>query len=87
MSESEKKAKPFFCTVVSDKTDKSRVAVHERLVKHARYNKYIRRRTRMMFHDETNESKSGDKVLISASRPYSARKRFCLLKVVEKAAE
>ena len=85
MSENQKKAKPIFGVVTSDKMAQSRVAVVERLIKHPEYKKYIRRTTRVMFHDQNNESKTGDKVLMEPSRPYSARKRFKLLKIVEKA--
>lgn len=82
----EKKSKPVFGVVTSDKMDKSRVVTVERLVKHARYGKYLKRRTKLMFHDEQNLSRIGDSVLIIPSRPYSNRKRFNLLKVVNKAA-
>lgn len=74
--------RPFRCVVTSDKMKKSRVGVIERLVKHASYGKYIRRRTKVMFHDETEQSHMGDEVLIIQTRPLSARKRFQLLKIV-----
>lgn len=83
----EKKAKPFTGVVTSDKMDKSRVVTVERLVKHERYGKYIKRRTKLMFHDEKNESHLGDTVQVVAARPHSARKRFDLLKIVRKADE
>ncbi len=81
------KAKPFRCVVTSDKMDKSRVGTVERLVKHARYNKYIRRRTKLMFHDEKNETQIGDTVLISHSKTFSNRKKFELTKIEKKAVE
>ena len=77
-----KKSRPIACTVMSDSMEKSRVGLVERLVKHPRYHKYIKRSTRIMFHDEGGETKVGDKVLVEPSRPYSARKRFRLLKVL-----
>lgn len=83
--ETEKKSKPFSGLVTSDKMDKSRVVTVERLVKHEQYGKYIKRRTKLMFHDEKNESRIGDTVLVIPSRPHSARKRFDLLKIVAKA--
>lgn len=83
--EKEKKSKPFSGLVTSDKMDKSRVVTVERLVKHEQYGKYIKRRTKLMFHDEKNESRIGDTVLVIPSRPHSARKRFDLLKIVAKA--
>ena len=82
-----KKSKPLLGVVTSDKMSKARVCKVERMVKHSRYNKYIKRSTKIMFHDEENTSKLGDSVLIIPSRPYSARKRFSLLKVVEQAKD
>lgn len=82
-----KKTKPISCTVTSDCMDKSRVGVVERLVKHRQYEKYIRRSTKIMFHDEKNEAKVGDKVLIAPSRPHSARKRFSLVKILESTSQ
>jgi small subunit ribosomal protein S17 len=82
-----KKAKPIQCRVVTDKMNKSRVAEVDRLVKHARYGKFLRRTTRLMFHDETNSTKVGDVVLVESSRPLSAHKKFKLVQIVEKARE
>lgn len=83
----EKKSRPIRCVVTSDKMNKSRVGTYERLVKHERYGKYIRRRTKVMFHDETNVSKLGDEVLVSPSRPMSSRKKYKLDQVVRKAKD
>ena len=82
-----KKARPLVCLVSSDKMNKSRVGTVTRLVKHATYGKYIKRRTKVMFHDEKNESKLGDRVLVSAGRPHSSRKAFELVKILERARE
>ena len=73
------------CTVTSDKMEKSRVAVVERLVKHDTFGKYIRRRTKLMFHDAKNVTRIGDEVLVRQTRPLSARKKFELVKVVREA--
>ena len=78
------KTRPIKVVVLSDKMNKSRVGVQERLVMHEEFGKYIRRRTKFMFHDEKNETNVGDVVLIKPSRPLSARKRYALLKVVQK---
>lgn len=78
------KAKPIRCVVVSDKMTKSRTAVQTRLVQDPTYKKYMKRRTRLMFHDEKNISKVGDEVLVKPSRPYSSKKRFELVEVVKK---
>jgi len=72
-------------SVVSDKMDKSIVVSTERLVKHSLYKKYIKRRAKFTAHDENNECKIGDKVLITESRPLSKNKRWRLTKIIEKA--
>ena len=70
--------------VVSDAMDKTIVVVRERLVKHPRYKKYIRRKTRIKVHDEKNEAKVGDTVEIVECRPLSRDKHWRLLKVLKK---
>lgn len=82
-----KKARPVRCVVTSDKMNKSRVGTVDHLIKHVRYGKFLRRRTKIMFHDEQNVSRVGDEVLITQTRPVSARKKFSLLEVVRKAPE
>ena len=72
-------------TVVSDKMDKTTVVAVERLVKHPLYHKYIRRRDKFAAHDEANECRIGDKVLITESRPLSKTKKWRVSKIVEKA--
>jgi small subunit ribosomal protein S17 len=79
------KPKTYRCVVSSDKMMKTRVATLERLVKHPLLGKYQRKTTKYMFHDETNSTKIGDVVEIVQTRPLSARKRFSLYAVVEKA--
>lgn len=71
--------------VVSDKMEKSIVVLTERLVKHSLYKKYIKRRAKFTAHDENNDCKVGDKVLITESRPLSKNKRWRLTKIIEKA--
>lgn len=78
-------SREFRCVVTSDKMSKSRVGVVERIVKHETYGKYIRRRSKLMFHDEGNVSKVGDEVLVASCRRLSSRKKFALIKVVTKA--
>ena len=73
--------------VTSDKMNKTRRVEIPRLVKHARYGKYIRRRTICHVHDEKNESRRGDQVEIMESRPVSKTKHWRLIRVVAKAAE
>ena len=62
--------------VVSDKMDKSVIVEVSRTVLHPQYQKYVRKRTRFMAHDETNACKVGDRVRIIESRPLSRRKRW-----------
>jgi small subunit ribosomal protein S17 len=71
--------------VVSNKADKTITVVIERLVKHPTYGKYVRRRTKLLAHDETNQCHEGDLVTIGQCRPLSKRKAWTLLKVVERA--
>lgn len=82
-----KKQKSVRGVVTSAKMDKTRVVTVERMVKHPVVGKYIKKTTKFMFHDEKNESKLGDEVLITPSRPMSARKSFRLLSIVKEAKE
>ena len=70
--------------VKSDKMSKTRVVEIPRKVKHPKYGKFIRARTLCYVHDEGNESGEGDTVEIVESRPTSKKKRWALVKVVEK---
>ena len=71
--------------VTSDKMNKTRRVEIPRLVKHARYGKYIRRRTICHVHDENNESHAGDTVEIMETRPLSKMKHWRLVRVVTRA--
>src|SRR5438270_788963 len=73
--------------VTSDKMQKTRRVEIPRLVKHARYGKYIRRRTICHVHDEQNESRVGDTVEIMETRPLSKTKCWRLLRVITKAPQ
>lgn len=68
--------------VTSDKMNKTRRVEIPRLVPHAKYGKYMRRRTICYVHDENNESHVGDWVEIMESRPLSRLKRWKLLRIV-----
>jgi small subunit ribosomal protein S17 len=72
-------------TVTSDKANKTVTVLVERLVKHRLYLKYVKRRTKFAAHDDLNDCRIGDKVLISESRPISKTKKWRVVKVVEKA--
>lgn len=67
--------------VVSDKVDKTVVVFVTRFKKHPKYKKYIKRSKKYKVHDEKNEYKKGDKVIIQECRPISKDKHF---KVIEK---
>jgi small subunit ribosomal protein S17 len=71
--------------VTRDKMDKTRRVDVERLVKHARYGTYIKKRTICYVHDEKNESHAGDTVEIQETRPLSKQKCWRLVRVVTKA--
>jgi small subunit ribosomal protein S17 len=70
--------------VVSDKMDKTIVVAIEDFVKHPLYKKVIKRTERFKAHDENNECKIGDKVLITETRPISKDKRWRLTQIIEK---
>ena len=65
--------------VVSNKMEKSATVSVERLVKHPRYHKYIKRQKTYMVHDEANSAQPGDLVVIEESRPLSRRKRWVIV--------
>ena len=63
---------------------KTRVVEIPRLVKHPKYGKYTRSKTKCYVHDESEQASMGDTVEIVESRPYSKLKRWELVRVVEK---
>jgi small subunit ribosomal protein S17 len=71
--------------VVSKSGDKSVVCQIDYKVKHPRYGKYIRRRTKLGVHDPQNLASVGDRVEISECRPISKSKNWRLVKVLKKA--
>ena len=71
--------------VVSDKMDKTVVVAVEDNVKHPLYKKVVKHTERFKAHDENNECKQGDRVLIMETRPLSKDKRWRLVKILEKA--
>jgi small subunit ribosomal protein S17 len=71
--------------VVSNKMEKSITVKVERRVRHKLYKKYFNKSKKFMAHDENNECGIGDTVRIVETRPLSARKRWRLDAIVEKA--
>jgi small subunit ribosomal protein S17 len=72
-------------TVVSNKMQKSIVVEIHRSVPHPVYKKYVKRSSKLMAHDETNDAKIGDTVKIMETRPLSARKNWRLVEIIERA--
>ena len=73
-------------TVASDKMEKTVVVRVDRLVRHRKYRRYVRRTSKFMAHDELGAT-VGDKVRIVETRPLSARKRWRVVEIVQKAAK
>jgi small subunit ribosomal protein S17 len=71
--------------VVSDRMHKTVIVSVERTVMHPKYKKYLRRRTKVKAHDESNQSHVGDRVVIVECRPLSRDKRWRVSKIVEQA--
>ena len=73
--------------VVSDKMQKTVTVAVERQVRHEVYGKTQRRTTKFLAHNENHDARVGDRVAIVEARPMSARKRWVVTRVVEKAKE
>jgi len=71
--------------VISDKNDKTITVAIDRLVRHPRYNRIVRRTKKLMAHDERNDAHVGDMVEVMETRPLSKSKRWRLVRVVERA--
>jgi small subunit ribosomal protein S17 len=71
--------------VVSDKMDKTIVVAIEDNVAHPLYKKIIKKTIRLKAHDENNECRTGDRVMIMETRPLSKDKRWRLVEIIEKA--
>lgn len=71
--------------VTSDKMQKSITVAVERKVKHPMYGKFVKKTTKLVAHDETNQCGIGDTVKIMETRPLSKNKRWRLIEIIEKA--
>ena len=71
--------------VVSDRMQKSITVAVTRQMKHPIYGKFITKTTKYMAHDETNDAKNGDTVLIMSTRPLSKNKTWRLVEIIERA--
>ena len=85
--ETTKKIKTLTGLVTSKSGDKSIRVTIDFKVKHPKYNKYIRRRTKLAVHDERNLCGVGDTVAITESRPYSKSKSWRVVQVTQKAIQ
>lgn len=70
--------------VASDKMNKTVVVRVDRLKKHPKYLKYFRLSTRLKAHDEKNEYRAGDKVIIQEDAPRSREKRWKVVELVSR---
>ncbi len=72
--------------VVSDRMQKTRVVMIERVYRHPRYQRVITRSKKLKAHDETNGSRVGDRVLIEETRPMSKEKRWRIREILTRAS-
>lgn len=87
MTEKAKVVRNVTGRVVSSKMDKTITVLIERRVPHPLYRKYVRRSTKLHAHDEGNDCREGDTVVIEQCRPLSKTKAWRLVKIVERAEE
>ena len=78
------KRKSIIGFVVSDKMNKTISVQVERIVKHKKYGKFVKRYTIYKAHDEINDGNVGDKVKLIQARPMSKTKRWNLIEILEK---
>ena len=83
--ESKKNKKQRIGLVTSSKMDKTITILVERKLRHPIYGKFVKKSKKFMAHDEKNECNEGDTVRIIESRPLSARKRWKLVEILERA--
>lgn len=81
-NEENTKGKTLIGTVVSDKMQKTIVVSVERTVKHPKYGKILRRKTKLHAHDENEVCQIGNVVKIRETRPLSKLKNWILVEVI-----
>ena len=84
ISQEVKRTRTIQGSVLSAKMDKTITVLVVRQIKHALYKKYIRRSTKVHAHDEQNQCREGDKVIIEECRPLSKNKSWRLVKVLDR---
>ncbi|KMS98914.1 hypothetical protein BVRB_3g068020 [Beta vulgaris subsp. vulgaris] len=77
--------KPVVGVVVSNKMQKSVVVAVDRLFHHKIFNRYVKRTSKFMAHDEQNQCNIGDRVKLDPSRPLSKRKNWIVAEILKKA--
>jgi small subunit ribosomal protein S17 len=87
MSEQKRNQRTLEGRVVSNKMDKTVSVAIERMIKHPVYGKHIRRTSKLLAHDATNDCREGDRVAIAECRPISKNKSWTVLSVIERAAD
>ena len=83
----DRKLKTLSGVVISNSGDKSIKVAIDFKVRHPKYGKYVKRRTKLGVHDEHNQAGLGDVVEVAECRPYSKTKSWRLVKVIEKAVQ
>ncbi|OHB85708.1 MAG: 30S ribosomal protein S17 [Planctomycetes bacterium RBG_19FT_COMBO_48_8] len=83
----DRKLKTLTVVVISNSGNKSVKVALDYKVRHPKYGKYIKRRTKIGVHDEHNQSGVGDVIEIAECRPRSKTKSWRLVKVVTKAGQ
>lgn len=83
--EARRTRKQFIGVVVGNRMQKTARVLVERTVTHPLFKKQVRKRSNFMAHDENNDCKIGDKVLIEETRPLSKLKRWRIVEILEKA--
>jgi small subunit ribosomal protein S17 len=82
----DRKLKTLTGVVISNSGDKSIKIAIDFKVRHPKYGKYVKRRSKLAVHDERNQAGVGDVVEVAQCRPHSKTKSWRLVRVVEKAA-
>ncbi|KAM7502365.1 hypothetical protein LguiB_001269 [Lonicera macranthoides] len=77
--------KPVVGMVVSNKMQKSVVVAVDRLFHHKLYNRYVKRTSKFMAHDDLNQCNIGDRVKLNPSRPLSKHKHWVVAEILKKA--
>lgn len=83
MSEQASLARTITGRVLSKKMDKTILVMVERKVRHPKYGKYVKKRSKIFAHDENNQCHEGDLVVIVECRPISKNKSWTLQNIVE----